>query len=110
MADSFGIVVHGFNDALIDSKIKVSKDSFLMTSEHPGKLSEGFEAATGCPPVCVQRTGRPGPALQILCCPGFALIVPQSSEQLFQQVCPDDLKAALLEHRKGDLLVFGKVL
>jgi hypothetical protein len=100
MADSFGVVVHGFNDAIIDSKIKVSEDSLLMTSEHPGKLSEGFKAAMGSPPE---------PALQILCCPGFALIVPQSSEQLFEQVRPDDLEAALQELRKRDFLVLGKV-
>jgi len=100
MANSFSIVVHGFNDAVIDSKIKVSEDSFLMTSEHPGKLSEGFKAAVGSPPE---------PALQILGGPGLALIVPQSSEQLLEQVCPDDLKAALEELRERDLLVLSKV-
>jgi len=71
-----------------------------MTSEHPGKLSEGFKAAMGSPPE---------PALQILFRPGFALIVPQSSEQLLEQVCPDDLEAALQEPRKRNLLVLGKV-
>jgi hypothetical protein len=63
MANSFGIVVHGFNDAVINSQIEIGEDSFLMASEHPGKLSKGFEATMGCPPE---------PALQILCCPGFA--------------------------------------
>jgi hypothetical protein len=100
MANSFGVVVYGFNDAVINSKIKIGEDSFFMTSEHPGKLSEGFEAAMGSPPE---------PTLQILCRPGFALVVPQSSEQLFEQVCPDDLEAALEELRERDLLVLGKV-
>ena len=39
---SFAIAGHGYNDAIIDSKIEIGEDSFLMTSEHPGKLSEGL--------------------------------------------------------------------
>jgi len=54
----------------------------------------------GCPPE---------PALQILRCPGFALIVPQSSEQLLEQVCSYDLEAALQELRERDCLALGKV-
>jgi hypothetical protein len=57
MADSFGVVVHGFNDAVINSKIKVSEDSFLMASEHPGKLSEGFETAIR-PPTFLRATHK----------------------------------------------------
>jgi len=81
MDKSFGVIVHGFKDAVIDSKIEIGEDSLLMTSEHPGKLSEGFEATMGSPPVCVQRTSRPEPALQVLCRPGFALIVPKFQGQ-----------------------------
>jgi len=100
MTNSFGIVVHGFNDSVINSKIEIGEDSFLMTSEHPGKISEGFEATMSCPPE---------PTLQILCCPGFSRIIPQSSEHLFEEVCPDDLEAAFKKLRKRDLLVLCKV-
>lgn len=85
MANSFGVVIHAFNDPVINSKIEIGEDSFFIASEHPDKISEGFEATMGC---------RPKPALQIPCRPGFSCIIPQSSEHLFEEVFPDDLEAA----------------
>jgi len=96
MAHSFGIVVHGFDDSVIDSKIKVSEDSFLMTSEHPGKVPEGCEAALSRPPE---------PAFHVRCGPGVALVVPPSSEHLLAQVCSYDREGACEEMRTGTRLI-----
>jgi hypothetical protein len=100
MADCFSIIVHGFDDSVIDSKIEIGEDSFLMPSEHPGEISEGFEAAMGCPPE---------PTLEVFCCPRPASVIPQPPEHLFEEIGPDDLEIEFEQVRESDLLVLSKV-
>ena len=71
-----------------------------MAPEHPGELSERFEATRSCPPE---------PAFQILCCLVLASVIPQSSEHIFAEVCPYDFEIALEKVRKRDFLVFCEV-
>ena len=100
MADGFGIVVHRFDYAVIDSNIEVGEDSFFMTSEHPSEISEGFKAAMSRPPE---------PTLEVFFCPGPAFVIPESSEHLLEKVSPHDLEIALKQVREGDLLLVCKV-
>lgn len=57
-----------------------------MAPEHPGELSERFEAT---------MSFLPEPALQILYCIVLASVIPQSSEHIFAEVCPYDFEIAL---------------
>jgi len=57
MVDRLGVVIHGFDNAVVDSNIKVGEDPFFMTYEHPSKISEGLESTV---------SGPPEPSLQVL--------------------------------------------
>ena len=81
MADSFGIVIHGFNETVVDPEIEVGEDSLFMASEHPGEISKRLHSAVSCPPE---------PPFQILGSPAPSLVVPELSEQFFQEVCFDN--------------------
>jgi len=82
MTDYLGIIIHGFHNAVIDTNIKISEDSFFMASEHPSKISEGLESTMSGPPVCVHRTGRPKPSLQVFGSPTSSLIVPNIADHM----------------------------
>lgn len=100
MTDDLGVVIHGFYYTIIDPDIEVCEDSFFMTPEHPGEISERFQPAVSCPPE---------PAFQILSCPDFACILPQPPEQLFEKGSPYDFEIAFKEVREPDLLVLCEV-
>jgi hypothetical protein len=100
MADSFSIIVHGFNEAIVDSEVKVSKDSLFMSSEHPSEISQGFDSAVSSPPE---------PAFQILGCPSSTLVVPEFSEQLFEQVSFDNSQIHLEQLCQRKLLLVCEV-
>ena len=100
MADRLGVVIHGFDNAVVDSNIKVGEDPFFMTSEHPGKISEGLEST---------MSGPPEPSLQVLGSPASSLVAPKSPEQLFEEVSPYNLEIAFKQIRESELLVVCKI-
>ena len=88
MADSFGIVIHGFNETVVDPEIKIGKDSLLMSSNHPSKIPERFDSAVSCPQE---------PAFQTLGSPASTFLVPELSKQFFGQISFDNFQVHLKE-------------
>jgi len=66
MADCHSSIVHGFNDGIVDPKIKIIEDSLFMPSQHPGKVSQGSDPTVSCPPE---------PAFEILGCSASPFVV-----------------------------------
>jgi len=71
-----------------------------MTPQHPGKVSQGLDAAMGCPPE---------PALEVPGGPASPGVVPKLSKHLLEQVRLDRFEIHHEQFRKGDLLLLRKV-
>src|SRR4030067_964509 len=100
MTDSLGIIVHRFNDTVINPHVKVGEDTFFMTSEHPRKLSQRFQTTMSCPPE---------PPLQIFCCPSSIRVIPELPKQFFEKVSSHNFQLLLQQVLKTDLLLLGQI-
>jgi hypothetical protein len=100
VADGLGVIVHGFYRAVVDLEIKIGEDSLLMTSQHPGKIPERFNPAVGCPPE---------PAFEVFGRPSLALVVPELSEELLEQIRLDRGEVHRDELCQGEFLLVREI-
>ena len=106
MTDYLGIIIHGFHNAVIDTNIKISEDSFFMASEHPSRIPQGLQPAVSGPPACL--VGRQEPPFEIFLCPGLGFVFPKFAEQFLEQIGPCDLQIGLEQMGKRNLLLGGQ--
>ena len=88
MADCFSVVVHGFNGSIVNRAVEVGENVVLMSPQQPSKISHRFQSRMG---------GPPEPLAQKLRCPSSALISPDLTESLFEQIGPVDSQVHLLQ-------------
>ena len=100
MTDRLCLIVESLHSAVVDSCFEVIQNVILMPSDHPCKISQGFQSG---------MSGPPKPLIQILFCACGIGVGPKLAESFLQQICTVYLEVELFQFTEPELLIIGQV-